>query len=119
MKKIVNIIDPYLDNKILDILWKSKNLEIKILTKTDKLNADNMRKIKAFSEFFENNKIEIWKINDTHDRFYIIDDVVYSLWTSLQNPKKWTLFSPLQTTEWKKVIDDFNNHWETCEKISI
>jgi hypothetical protein len=117
-EKSINIIDPYFDNKILYILCLARNVNIRILTKPWKCEANSIKKIKWFNELFDDKKIEIWESDEFHDRFYIIDDnEVYNLWTSLQNPKKATIFTPLNTTESKKVIDDFTNYWNKSNKL--
>lgn len=110
-KKSINIIDPYFDHKILYILCLADNVEIKILTKT-KIDENFNKKIKWFNDLFENKQINIRESNSFHDRFYIIDnEFVYVLWSSLQKAIKATIFTPLNDTEGKKVIDGFEKHW--------
>lgn len=119
-EKSIHIIDPYFDNKILYILCLANKVDIKILTKPWKCKANSIKKIKWFNELFDDKKIEIWESNQFHDRFYIIDENnVYNLWTSLQNPQKGTIFTPLNQTESKKVIDDFNNYRNISNKLEI
>lgn len=119
-EKSISIIDPHFDNKILYILCLAKNTSIRILTKPWKCKTNSIKKIKWFNELFDDKKIEIGESNEFHDRFYIIDEKeVYNLWTSLQNPKRATMFTPLNTIESQKVIDDFNSYWDKSNKIQI
>jgi len=99
-KESIMIIDNFIDDSVLVHLTKvSKNVQVKILTKSvsDQLALD----VKKFnSQYFP---IEIIAFTHAHDRFIIIDDkYVYHVGASLKDlGKKWFAFSKIEKADMK------------------
>ena len=80
-KKVI-IIDPYFDVKGLKILSKSKNNVIKEVYYSGKafLNSKDIQNFKR-----QYGDVGLHLIKTFHDRFIIIDDVVYNIGTSINS----------------------------------
>ena len=90
-KKEIILIDNYIDESTL-ILFSKSNAKITIYTKlTDKSRLD----IEKYKHQYNNVKIK--EFNKSHDRFLIIDKVIYHVGASLKDlGKKWFAFSKFE-----------------------
>lgn len=96
-KKKIIIVDGYLDDSSLEY-FVNVNRKIDITLITHKTNRFTQRTIKRFKDEFINTTIIENK--SFHDRFLIIDEIVYSLGTSLNNlGKKLTTVTLLDNTD--------------------
>ncbi len=90
-EKSIVLIDNYVDETVLTLFSKNKNVNVKIYTKniTKRLKLD-LNKYNA-----QYKPIEIKKFNQAHDRFLIIDNKeIYHFGASLKDlGKKWFAFS--------------------------
>jgi hypothetical protein len=87
-KKSIILIDNYIDETVLEIFTKTK-INVKIYT-ANYLKLDVDKYLKQY------NNVEIIKFSKSHDRFLIIDDMVYHIGASLKDlGKKWFAFSKL------------------------
>lgn len=115
-KSRIWIYDNYFDKKILSLITGNiQFLEVKVIS--TKWLVDIEKLITAFRLLNENKTIELRKYNFAHDRFYIIDDIIYSLWTSLQKADRATLFTKLEKEESEKFLIDFTEYWNKAEII--
>lgn len=114
--KIIRIYDNYFDKKILKLLWgNQKVIDIQILS--SKWLSNLKEDIESFKKLYDDKQVYVRKTHTAHDRFYLIDDTVFSLGTSLQKPELATLFTKLNNEEWRKMISDFNNWWNESDII--
>lgn len=94
-KKSIVIIDNYIDDTVFKQLAKrNKNVKAVIYSKTlDKIVKQDLQKHNQ-----QYQKIEIKKLNTSHDRFMIVDSkIVYHFGASLKDAgKKWFAFSKLE-----------------------
>ena len=82
-KKNITIIDNYADDSILSLLSNvSKEIVIRIITTHKKANITEFG-LQSFNKQYRN--IDILYTNKIHDRFIIIDDIVYHLGTSINS----------------------------------
>ena len=80
-KKNIIIIDNYIDKSILDLLsCKNETVAVKIIT-----NTKNLKKLDVDKFNKQYSSVQIINRNDFHDRFVIIDDVVYHVGASLKD----------------------------------
>lgn len=110
-KNGITIYDKYFSLELLRILAEVKggiNINIIYIDKTDSVKNDEF---KAFETLY-NCKIKKYPTKDKsiHDRYYIIDWKVYSLWSSVQKNIHWTLFTPVIESEWDKIIKEVNKY---------
>ena len=80
-KDRIIIIDNYIDKSILDMLaYKKENVSVKIVT-----NNNNLIKldINKFNSQYPN--LSIKSSNKFHDRFLVIDDILYHIGASLKD----------------------------------
>ncbi len=107
-KKSIMLVDNYIDDTVLTLLSKrEKNVSALIFTHeiTKKLKLDLVKHNKQYP------KIDIKKIEKSHDRFLIIDDELYHIGASLKDlGKKWFGFTKFKTGA-KEII----NKLKTCE----
>lgn len=116
-KNKISIYDNYINWELIKTLSNvNKWIKIQIITKVEAKKDKLEKQINAFNILYENN-IEIkylqeWK-HPSHDRFYIIDnsEQVFSIWSSICEKIRATLFTPIETNQWEKIISDFNNWW--------
>ena len=99
-EKSIILIDNYIDDTVLTLLSKRKEgVNIKIYTKTisKQLQLDI---VKFNSQFVD---LEVKLLNDSHDRFLIIDEIeLYHIGASLKDlGKKWFAFSKMHSECWK------------------
>jgi len=89
LKGEIKIVDPYCDEKTLDILSDVKNKVIKFLTKIDYLTANKKsRFLRNYQDFkIEHPKIEFrdYPNNDIHDRYILSKDLLIILGHSIKN----------------------------------
>lgn len=117
-KSYIQIYDNYFSNTFLSLFTGNlKHLKIEVITNTKIQDLNTL--INAFKLMNPGKTIEIRKYNFAHDRFYIIDNSIYSLWTSLQKTNRATLFSKLEKEEGEKFISDFNEWWSNSKSILI
>ena len=99
-EKSIILIDNYIDDTVLTLLSKRKDgVNIKIYTKT--ISKQLQLDIVKFNSQFNN--LEINLLNDSHDRFLIIDEIeLYHIGASLKDlGKKWFAFSKMHSECWK------------------
>ena len=104
-KNEITIIDNYIDKSILDLLSKkSKNVNVTIITnKNCKLSDLDIAK---FNEQYP--KLKIIYSNDYHDRFIIVDNIVYHCGLSLKDLGK--KFFAITKMEDESLLDKFYNY---------
>ena len=99
-EKSIILIDNYIDDTVLTLLSKRKEgVNIKIYTKT--ISKQLQLDIVKFNSQFDN--LEVKLLNDSHDRFLIIDEIeLYHIGASLKDlGKKWFAFSKMHNECWK------------------
>jgi hypothetical protein len=99
-EKSIILIDNYIDDTVLTLLSKRKDgVNIKIYTKT--ISKQLKLDIVKFNSQFNN--LEVNLLNDSHDRFLIIDEIeLYHIGASLKDlGKKWFAFSKMHSECWK------------------
>ena len=101
-EKRIILIDGYLDDSSLEFFSNvSQNIEITLIT--HKVNRISEHILKRFKEEFINTTIIENK--SFHDRFFIVDDAVYSIGTSLNNlGKKLTTIKVMENTNANDLI---------------
>ena len=101
-EKRIILIDGYLDDSSLEFFSNvSQNIEITLIT--HKVNRISEHILKRFKEEFINTTIIENK--SFHDRFFIVDDTVYSIGTSLNNlGKKLTTIKVMENTNANDLI---------------
>lgn len=119
--KHIYICDPWFDKKLLHLIVNGnpinqKGLEIRILTDDKKGSTDIEELIRAFELLYDTYHLEVRRTKESHDRFYIIDDSAYSLWTSLQIPNKATLLTRIYWDYWKLLMDNYDGWWGDSNK---
>ena len=94
-KHSIVLIDNYIDESVLTLFSKNQNIQVTLYTKTisNQLKLD----IKKYNTQYK--PIEVKKLDTSHDRFLIIDEVeVYHVGASLKDlGKKWFAFSRMET----------------------
>jgi hypothetical protein len=97
-KNNIILIDNYIDETVLEIFTKTKvNIQIYSANYLS-LDIDKYKK--------QYNNVEIIKFSKSHDRFLIIDDMVYHIGASLKDlGKKWFAFSKLDK-DGLKILDN-------------
>lgn len=89
-KSNIILIDNYIDDSVLTLFTKNQNISVTIYTKT--ISKQLLLDLKKYNSQYKT--INIKKFQDSHDRFMIIDDVVYHIGASLKDlGKKWFAFS--------------------------
>ncbi len=99
-EKSIILIDNYIDDTVLTLLSKRKEgVNIKIFTKT--ISKQLQLDIVKFNSQFDD--LEVKLLNDSHDRFLIIDEIeLYHIGASLKDlGKKWFAFSKMHSECWK------------------
>jgi hypothetical protein len=112
-QKSLWVVDPYMNEYIIEELSEILATEFKLLTK--EIKGLFTQRLNAFKQQFPNKIIEIKKSNKCHDRFYIIDqDQVWTLGASYKDAGlRATCLSKVKTDfEKQKIIDDFIKWWE-------
>ncbi len=101
-KKSIKLIDNYVDESVLMLFGKVKNIEVTIYTKT--ISKQLKLDLKKYNLQYGNIKAK--KFDLSHDRFLIIDDKeIYHIGTSLKDlGKKWFAFSKMDN-ESLKILD--------------
>lgn len=97
-KSSIILIDNYVDDSILTMFSKrNKRVKVIILTKLSKqLNLD----LDKHNSQYE--PIEVKEFNDSHDRFLIIDEIVYHFGASLKDlGNKWFACSKFEQEGWR------------------
>jgi hypothetical protein len=88
-KKKIILIDNYVDDTVLTLFSKG-NVKVTIYTK----NISKQLKLDVEKFNSQYKPIEIKEFTDSHDRFMVIDDIVYHFGASLKDlGKKWFAFS--------------------------
>lgn len=107
-KKTIVLIDNYVDDTVLEQLAKRrKGVTATIFTKA--ISKQLALDLKKHNEQYS--PITIHKLADSHDRFLMIDEVVYHIGASLKDlGKKWFAFSKMDQSG-LKVIEQIRNHW--------
>ena len=106
-EKRIILIDGYLDDSSLEF-FSNVSQNIKITLITHKVNRISEHILKRFKKEFVN--IEIIENKSFHDRFIIVDEVVYSLGTSLNNlGKKLTTIHLMENTNPNYVVTNILN----------
>lgn len=102
-EKQIIIIDGYLDDSSLEF-FSNVNRNIKIILITHKANRFSENILNLFKKEFINTTIIENK--SFHDRFFIVDDTVYSIGTSLNNlGKKLTTIKVMENTNANDLIE--------------
>lgn len=116
-KSKILIYDNYINWELVKTLSNvNKWIEIKIITIEDSKKNKLEKQIEAFNILYENNikvkYLKKWE-HPSHDRFYIIDDSekVFSIWSSIWEKIRATLFTPIDKEQWENIINDFNKWW--------
>lgn len=110
-KWYIGMYDNYFCDTFLSLFSANLNeLKIEIISNVKVQNLTEL--LNAFKLLNKNKGIEIRNYNFAHDRFYIIDNRIYSFWTSLQKPDRATLLSELDKEEGEKFLIDFKQWWE-------
>ena len=93
-KTSIKLIDNYIDESVLTILAK-KSINVKVTLFTKKVSKKLELDIDKFNQQYP--LVEVKILNNSHDRFLIIDDVeIYHLGASLKDlGKKWFAFSKI------------------------
>ncbi len=93
-KESIILVDNYVDENTLQLFSVCRS-GIKIAIYTKKISANMNLAIMKFSEQY--NPIAVTSFTQSHDRFLIIDDVVYHFGASLKDlGKKWFAFSKME-----------------------
>lgn len=112
-KEKVIVYDKYFSIDLLRILSEvQNNVEISIIyLPSSNRNTIQDEEFKAFETLYRK-KLFITEIKDKkiHDRYYIIDEKVFSLWSSVQETINWTLFTPVIDSEWEKIKDEIKRY---------
>ncbi len=97
----IKLIDNYIDESVLTLFSKNKNIKVTIYTK----NISNQLKLDLKKYNSQYNDIEIKKFNASHDRFLIIDEKeVYHIGASLKDlGKKWFGFSKMDSESFEMM----------------
>lgn len=115
--KSIRIYDSWPSDDILKLLESASiNAEIQLLGQN--IDSTFSQKIKAFNTYFQKNMIAK-KTNVSHARFYIIDDVVLQVDSSLKNDggNKATMVHILDTQSSDAVKKDFDGWWNGGHEI--
>jgi hypothetical protein len=115
--KNIKIYDSYPSEDILKLLESaSLGAEIRLLGKD--IDTAFSEKIKAFNTYFNKNMIAK-KINVSHARFYIIDDVIFQVDSSLKNSggDKATMVHMIDKEPAEAVETDFDKWWNEATII--
>ena len=103
-EKQIIIIDGYLDDSSLEF-FSNVNRNINIILITHKTNRFSENTLNLFKKEFINTTIIENKT--FHDRFFIVDDTVYSIGTSLNNlGKKLTTIKVMENTNANDLIEN-------------
>ena len=91
-QKSILLIDNYIDDTTLQLFTKRKE-SVEVTLYTQKITESLKQDILKFNKQYE--KVEVFKLKTSHDRFMIIDDkTVYHFGASLKDlGKKWFAFS--------------------------
>jgi hypothetical protein len=114
--KIVKICDNYPSADQLEILeLTGSDVAIQVLGQN--IDTAFMEKAKGFKLYFKRN-LEIKKTNSVHARFYIIDDEVFQVDSSLRNSggNKATIINKLEEAA-DQVRQDFEEWWSKGEVV--
>lgn len=119
-KKDIFIIDPFVDDYILEITLKDipKNIKIDILTNSR--NADKRKKFDKLANIFKNDVdgFEVRETEDLHDRGFFIDEE--EGWVMGQSVKDAARNKPtylIKLQEQKKLNDIYRKIWDQSKKI--
>lgn len=110
-KKDIIIYDKFFSVELLRLLWETReNINIKVIYNEEKGNIKD-DELSAFEVLYKKRVYKFpTKDNSIHDRYYIIDWSVYSLWSSVQKKINWTLFTPVVESEWIKIIKEIEGY---------
>ena len=100
-KQSIILIDNFVDETVLTLFSKNKNIKVTIYTKS----ISNQLKLDLKKYNAQYNHIEIKKFNASHDRFLIVDEnEVYHIGASLKDlGKKWFGFSKMDSESFKMI----------------
>lgn len=104
------VYDKYFSIELLRLLCNSSNNVNLIIIYNNKAKITN-EQFKAF-EILYSRKIKEFPTSDNsiHDRYYIIDWKVYSIWSSVQKNINWTLFTPVIDSEGNKILSEIGKY---------
>ncbi|GHU78346.1 DNA-binding protein [Spirochaetia bacterium] len=92
-KKSIVLIDNYIDESVLTVLSKRKKT-VEVIIYTQKITQQLKLDLQKYNAQYPPVTVKIFK--KSHDRFLIIDDMVYHLGASLKDlGKKWFAFSKI------------------------
>lgn len=93
-EKSIVLIDNFVDDSVLT-LFSKRNQEVKVTILTKDISKQLSLDLKKYNSQYP--QIHIKEFKDAHDRFLIIDDVVYHFGASLKDlGKKWFAFSKFE-----------------------
>ena len=100
-KEKIVLIDNYIDESVLALF--SKNITVELFIYTANINKQLKLDIQKYNTQYKN--LQIQKINNFHDRFLIIDDMVYHFGASLKDlAKKSFAFSQLSGIKSEDIL---------------
>lgn len=102
-KTEVIIIDPYADDRALQLLSK-KNVGVKAFVYSSRINRAMLNEKDLLNR--QNPTVDTKTIRDVHDRFIIVDDTVYHVGASIKDlGNKLTAFSVLEFLTKEQLLD--------------
>lgn len=122
----LKIVDPYCNERTLDILKDVKDREVKVLTKIENIRQNRIRRFLREVEDFklENRNIELrsYPHRDIHDRYIISSDFLAILGHSIKDLGSKESFCVLLNREANKNIvatlnESFDRRWDQSRTI--
>jgi hypothetical protein len=122
----LEIVDPYCNERTLDILKEIKNRKIKFLTRLDNLNENKktsfLREINEFKREYKNVEFRNYPYTDIHDRYIISSDFLVLLGHSIKDLGSKESFAVLLSkTMFKNItealVENFNRRWRESTDI--
>ena len=113
----ITIIDPYLDNIILELIGtiEAASLQVKILS--HKLPSDFSNEVQRFRSQHSKTVLEVRKTKEFHDRFIIVDETeCYHIGASTRNAgNKAFMISVIEDPENVQALNtQFYNSWKNA-----
>lgn len=120
-KLSLDVIDPYIDGTILEILARSPATTLKVRILTTKMPPDFSVEIKKFKQQHNRFDVEIRKANDFHDRFIIRDSKeCFHLGHSIKDfGSKASMLSEFRDEPNRAALNEqFEKSWQSADQTS-
>lgn len=126
LKGELKIVDPYCNERTLDILKDVKDRQIKILTRVENLKEKErhrfLRELRDFISENENVEFKTYPRTDIHDRYIISSDFLVILGHSIKDLGSKESFAVLLDRKTCKniveaLIENFNRRWKQANYL--